>query len=470
MKQRVYSTTFVEINHNLFNMKQNYFLKKLALAVLMLFGISALRAQDVFDYTGDLQFYTVPDNVYHIEIEATGAEGGNGTGTNSGIAGKGARMVGTFAVNPGDNLVILVGEQGEGASFVGGGGGGSFVWTEADAELLIAAGGGGGSGATDDSEEFFNGLDATITEVGTNGNGIPDGAGLAGEGATAPTTEAYAGGGAGWNSGGNIGTDHGCTFDCTGGQAILDGAAGGIGGGSATSAADGGYGGGGGGNARCGAVGGGGGGGYSGGGAGGEPTMGLEYQGGGGGGSFNAGENQDNSAGIGTGNGQVIITPVCEPIVVSYDVSPETLPGNAAIDITVTGGGGAYSFDWDNDGTGDFDDSEDLIGITAGTYTVVVQDESICDDIEEVIDVGRLIGISEDNLQVAIYPNPTNGQFRIEQNGEFTYQIFGIDGTILLNGNGLDGVNVNLSTYAAGVYYVSVKNAGGNAVYSVTKN
>jgi hypothetical protein len=450
-------------------MKQNYFLKKLAFSALMLFGASTVWGQDVYDYTGDLQFYTVPADVYYIEIETTGAEGGNGMSANSGIAGKGARMTGSFAVNPGDNLVILVGEQGESAQYVGGGGGGSFVWTEADAELLIAAGGGGGSGATDGGDLYKDGTDASITENGVNGNGIPDGAGTAGEGGTTPTTcTNWAGGGAGWISGGNIGTDHGCTYECTGGQLILDGAAGGSGGGSDASSADGGYGGGGGGNARCGAVGGGGGGGYSGGGAGGEVVLG-EFNGGGGAGSFNAGDNQDNSAGVGTGNGQVIITPICDPIVISYSVSPETLPGNGSIDITVTGGGGAYTYDWDNDGTGDFDDSEDLIGLTAGTYTIVVQDESFCENVAEVIEVESVIGIAEASLQVSIYPNPTNGQIRIEQNGTFTYQVFGIDGTILLNGNGIDGITVDLSSYAKGMYYVSVKNASGNAVYPVAK-
>ncbi len=48
------------------------------------------------------------------------------------------------------------------------------------------------------------------------------------------------------------------------------------------------------------------------------------------------------------------------------------------IGITVEGGTPDYLFDWDNDGTGDFDDMEDLLIIGAGTYEVVVTDDNGC--------------------------------------------------------------------------------------------
>jgi hypothetical protein len=48
------------------------------------------------------------------------------------------------------------------------------------------------------------------------------------------------------------------------------------------------------------------------------------------------------------------------------------------IDILVEGGTPDYTFDWDNDGTGDFDDFEDLSIVGAGTYEVVVLDENGC--------------------------------------------------------------------------------------------
>lgn len=52
---------------------------------------------------------------------------------------------------------------------------------------------------------------------------------------------------------------------------------------------------------------------------------------------------------------------------------------DGAIDITVSGGAPDYVFDWDNDGTGDFDDTEDLSGLSAGSYEVVVEDANGCE-------------------------------------------------------------------------------------------
>ena len=46
---------------------------------------------------------------------------------------------------------------------------------------------------------------------------------------------------------------------------------------------------------------------------------------------------------------------------------------DGTIDLTISPVG-TYTIDWDNDGTGDFDDNEDLILLAAGSYNVVVQD------------------------------------------------------------------------------------------------
>ena len=60
----------------------------------------------------------------------------------------------------------------------------------------------------------------------------------------------------------------------------------------------------------------------------------------------------------------IVITPSCDG---------EPSPGGG-IDLTVRNGVAPYIFDWDNDGTGDFDDPEDLADVTSGTYTVIVRD------------------------------------------------------------------------------------------------
>jgi hypothetical protein len=97
----------------------------------------------------------------------------------------------------------------------------------------------------------------------------------------------------------------------------------------------------------------------------------------------------------------------------------ESFGSDGTIDLTVTGGTGPYLFDWDNDGTGDFNDSEDLSGLVGNaTYNVTVMDANGCTQVLSVF-VGSVVGISEFNnaLGLTIYPNPTNGKLTIDFDG-----------------------------------------------------
>ena len=53
---------------------------------------------------------------------------------------------------------------------------------------------------------------------------------------------------------------------------------------------------------------------------------------------------------------------------------------DGSIDIEATGGAAPYIYDWDNDGTGENDDTQDQITLTAGTYIVIVYDQNSCSD------------------------------------------------------------------------------------------
>lgn len=238
-----------------------------------------------FAYTGSLQSFTVPVGVCSITIEAWGAEGAESTGQSGGqqfLGGKGAHIVGTFAVNGGEQLDILVGQRGVNSNCGSGGGGGSFV-VNVGSPWIIAGGGGGGF--------HCNALGGVVGVDGQSGNNatagnctpnrFPIAGGTNGNGGNAY----YGGGGGGFLTAGQSSTG--------GGGGVYPGNGGNIGGG---------YGGGGGYYVSC-CGGSGGGGGYSGG-------SGPQSDGcsGGGGGSYNAGLNQTNTAGVRAGDGQVIIT------------------------------------------------------------------------------------------------------------------------------------------------------------------
>ncbi len=256
-----------------------------------------------FDYTGSIVSWTVPTGIASITIEAWGAQGGTSTTENpSGyVGGKGARMRGTFAVSPGDELLILVGQMGESAVWNGGGGGGSWVLKidsgssdimsgggysgSAVTPLVIAGGGGGIRG-----QAGQNGHDGVTSNYGTTGSQSSS----TGGGVIKSTDLGLGGdwGTSSWGSGGGGFRGDGQMDNGEGGHSMLSGGAQ-----AAAGSCHPAYGGtGGGGGNGC--AGGGGGGGYSGG------------DGGfvaGGGGSWNTGTDQSNASGIREGNGRVVI-------------------------------------------------------------------------------------------------------------------------------------------------------------------
>ena len=105
-------------------------------------------------YTGDYR------------IEAIGAAGGYDKVPNSAqYRGRGARMIGTFRLNKGEVIRILVGQEGgiNKARRSSGGGGGTFVVRGANTPLIIAGGGGG----TESARSRHSGCDAS---TGSSGN------------------------------------------------------------------------------------------------------------------------------------------------------------------------------------------------------------------------------------------------------------------------------------------------------------
>ena len=243
-------------------------------------------------------------------IEAAGASGGNGSyrfvnSTSWKLGGLGAKISGTFQLNQGTKLSILVGQEGTTATVYwrympGTGGGGTFV-TLLDDTPLIVAGGGGGGGARGN---FTNGDPGQAKRNGSQCGGTQ---GDEGKVCNANTVQEdfslLAGGGAGLRRNGSLPWKFPYWQLLLAPRSFITG---GTGGQSWHS------------NSGCGGFGGGsfafkllggGGGGYSGGGVLGTSKKGTA----GGGGSYNVGMNQQNVAGANKGDGKVVISLVANP-------------------------------------------------------------------------------------------------------------------------------------------------------------
>lgn len=226
-----------------------------------------------FEYTGSIATWMVPLTASY-EITAYGAKGGGAYG------GNGAVLGGSFLLDSGVTLNLLVGGQGatgnpaafDSVDQVSGGGGGTFVVAPTNTPLLVAGGGGGYGKAVGRGGNYHHGLDASTN---TSGNGAYSSGGTNGAGGLGGGGRVDRGGGGG---GGLFGSGSSVN-DAAGGQSYVSGGGGGGSGGSGAGGL------GGGGQAN---EGGGGGGGYSGGGGGEYDTLAQTeiYGGGGGGGSF----------------------------------------------------------------------------------------------------------------------------------------------------------------------------------------
>ncbi|MBL4704580.1 MAG: HYR domain-containing protein [Flavobacteriales bacterium] len=150
---------------------------------------------------------------------------------------------------------------------------------------------------------------------------------------------------------------------------------------------------------------------------------------------------------------------ITEPTAISLSViaTDETnSSGNGGTDLTVSGGVAGYAFDWDNDGTGDFDDLEDLSSLSTGTYSVIVMDANGCTDTISVF-VDNVVGLleSDNEFGVQIYPNPSNGQFVLEvlNASQISIEVIDILGKrIEFISNAGTRTNMDLGNAQAGVY------------------
>jgi hypothetical protein len=300
-------------------------------------GGSNCRA--TFSVTNAKENFVVPAGITSIDVVVQGAGGGSGTSPTNNLGGRGAEVIATIAVTPGETLVIAVGAQGVNASGSagislgggGGGGGGSFVVRNTGSAPLVVAGGGGG-GMGNCCQSYQLGIDASTSTSGTSstsGSASVGAGGSAGNGGTSGVNYG-AGAGGGFLTDGTDGMNSGAR-----GRSWANGLSGGTTTVSCASYAVGGNGGFGGGGAACSGAGGGGGGYSGGGGSGGSSNWG----GGGGGGTYaiNTASTVTISGGIQASNGSVTLTYINAPVPTSF-TSAQTTPTktNSSIAFAIT--------------------------------------------------------------------------------------------------------------------------------------
>ncbi len=165
-----------------------------------------------------------------------------------------------------------------------------------------------------------------------------------------------------------------------------------------------------------------------------------------------------------------VTVDVNEELFITYTTISEEIGGDGAIDITVTGGTPTYTFDWDNDGTGDYDDTEDLTGLAGGSYAVSVKDSKNC-LVNETIVIATQLSVDEQNeFNITVYPNPTTEHLNINLQGAFEYKLFALNGDVLMVGSGIDFEQIDFSTLASGAYLLNVIVNGSTKSIQITKN
>lgn len=156
----------------------------------------------------------------------------------------------------------------------------------------------------------------------------------------------------------------------------------------------------------------------------------------------------------------------CDLTIVVDQVEPDMAPGFAGeIAVTVNGATGELTYAWTGP-NGYTSDAEDIVGLEAGTYNLVVTDENGCEASVEV-EVDFLDQIQELSLlTLSAFPNPAHDHIVIaspEFAGTVRVQLFDGAGRKVMDTESAAAagqVVVPVNGVATGTYFLSVHSAG----------
>lgn len=168
------------------------------------------------------------------------------------------------------------------------------------------------------------------------------------------------------------------------------------------------------------------------------------------------------------------VTEPENPISVAVDstLNAQGSEMNGGIFITPSGGNPSYSFEW-FDALGEIvSTAEDLENVGAGTYTLVVTDDSGCSRTFQFM-VGTSATAPLWVADLAIYPNPVSASLYIElpTYGQFVTTLSSQDGVMIHTNAAASGQQVlDMSNLPSGVYLLRVVDEqGGMGVFRIMK-
>jgi hypothetical protein len=157
---------------------------------------------------------------------------------------------------------------------------------------------------------------------------------------------------------------------------------------------------------------------------------------------------------------------VSNPTITSVNVTDATSPGcaNGSATVNVSGGTSPYIYTW-NPNVSSSNIATNLNG-TSGTgtsYTVTVVDVNSCSSVYTfTVDCVTGIESIQVNSGIAIYPNPTNGQFNVVFDAnlgeQMEMELTDVTGKTVLHIISREAVTpVNISDLANGIYFYTIK-------------
>jgi hypothetical protein len=166
---------------------------------------------------------------------------------------------------------------------------------------------------------------------------------------------------------------------------------------------------------------------------------------------------------------QTVDASVGEPdaIVVTAIISEGNATGEGSIDVFVEGGSLPYTYEWIGPGVSG-QDSQDLEGISTGSYTIEVTDANGCST-TETFNITTDIQEIGNGLSATVYPNPSQGDFVVDIAGGFQgsmeFRVVDAQGRMVQAGqwvgtSGLFRTNLDLNGAEAGLYQLILVNNG----------